>query len=148
MCLQQANSRRKNGRVFNVRDSVHYDAELAYSQRKAMELQEQLNSLRVSLSEYTKLKNSSSMREIMLNANLTDQPPDLLQNSSLKSERNSVLYSNFNTNDMDFTKLKENNHGLISVEREIEFESKLCVLAKMTIKSFLNKSCKIGRVKL
>lgn len=127
--LQQANSRRKNGRVFNVRDSVHYDAELAYSQRKAMELQEQLNSLRVSLSEYTKLKNSSSMREIMLNANLTDQPPDLLQNSSLKSERNSVLYSNFNTNDMDFTKLKENNHGLISVEREIEFESKLCVLA-------------------
>lgn len=70
--LQQANAKRK-GRVFNVRDSVHYDAELAYSQRRVMELQEQLNTLKTSLTEYTKIKKSDSLREIMIMANLDNK---------------------------------------------------------------------------
>ena len=106
-------ARKRN--VFNVRDAVNYDSELANSQRKVMELQQQLTSLKQSLEDYTKLKKSDSLARIILE---NTEPTNTMTNLKLSPDQKQQL---------DFS--NDKSETLISVEKEIEFESKIRVLA-------------------
>lgn len=122
--------RTSNRGIANIRDSPGFDAELANSQRKVIELQQQVQKLRAALTEYSKI-NPDSQQTLEGIEQYAFKTPMSPSDMSTPSQGTSAM----------LTSRSIENGSPISLERELEFESRLRVLSEQVANfKFENKT--------
>ncbi|OHS95314.1 hypothetical protein TRFO_38582 [Tritrichomonas foetus] len=126
--LSMSNSRGRNRSRASLRDIVNYDSELAVSQRKVLELQQQLSTLKHALVEYSQVNQSDAIKQLMKQAESIDpngNQASLTMSAFMKELPGDGSGSMLHPSSSPLS----HDSSAISVEKEIEFESKLRVLA-------------------